>query len=109
MAYKNKDKEKISKQKHYVKHKEDYIRRSQEQKERITKIINDLKSEGCSLCGEKCIPCLEFHHLDPSQKDFNISQMKVKGNISKLQDEIAKCVLLCANCHRKVHHGIIIL
>lgn len=61
----------------------------------------------CSICGySKCYAALEFHHLDPNEKEYVISNMR-NHNISNLKKEIDKCILLCANCHREVHNGVI--
>jgi hypothetical protein len=59
----------------------------------------------CCICGyNKCLAALEFHHKNPSKKDFTIN--KRKGIPWKtLQKELDKCDLLCANCHREVHHN----
>lgn len=60
----------------------------------------------CARCGyDKCDAALEFHHLDPSQKDFSFRTRK-KMTWEGLVVELDKCVLLCANCHREVHAGI---
>jgi hypothetical protein len=60
----------------------------------------------CKCCGfNKHYSALEFHHLDPSQKEFNLSVTNNGWN--KLIREADKCVLLCSNCHRMVHAGII--
>lgn len=57
---------------------------------------------GCYDCGEHNIYCLDFHHIDPSTKLFNISTMVSKGvKHEKLMNELEKCVVLCSNCHRK--------
>jgi hypothetical protein len=45
---------------------------------------------------------LEFHHLDPSQKEFAISVRGVTRSLEELRREAAKCVVLCANCHAEV-------
>lgn len=56
----------------------------------------------CQHCGyNKCMAALDFHHLDPSQKDFSFSKKKAKWET--LKPELDKCMLLCANCHREVH------
>lgn len=56
----------------------------------------------CSKCSEKHVACLEFHHLDPEQKDTNISNLR---NSKKKRDlELKKCIILCSNCHRKLHY-----
>lgn len=71
---------------------------------RIKKQCIDYKGGKCEKCGyHKSIAALEFHHLDPSKKDFGISKKRVKWETLKL--ELDKCILLCANCHREVHSG----
>lgn len=61
------------------------------------------KSRGCSVCGETHIACLDFHHKDGEEKEFAISQMLSSQGRERVFQEIAKCVVLCANCHRKLH------
>jgi transcription elongation factor Elf1 len=61
---------------------------------------------GCRVCGESDVVCLEFHHLDPNNKDFDIALAMAREWVwEKVLAEIRKCVCLCANCHRKVHAG----
>lgn len=62
----------------------------------------------CSCCGyNKCNSALEFHHLNPSEKEFGFSAALVRPKAwNLLVVELRKCVLLCANCHREVHSGI---
>lgn len=57
----------------------------------------------CALCGERHPSCLEFHHRDPSEKDGEVSIALAHWSKEKLEAEIAKCDVLCANCHRKHH------
>ena len=45
---------------------------------------------------------LDFHNKDREEKEFTIGRLK-KGSLSVIQDEIDKCVVLCANCHREFH------
>jgi hypothetical protein len=62
------------------------------------------KGGSCEICGyNKCDSALEFHHLDPSKKDFSISNMKKTTYNKKIELELDKCRLLCANCHREEH------
>lgn len=64
----------------------------------------EAKGGKCSNCGyDKNIAALEFHHLDPDEKDFAISS-STTTNFDKLFLEVEKCVILCANCHREFHH-----
>jgi hypothetical protein len=73
------------------------------QKETKEKAV-EYKGGKCSKCGyNKCIAALEFHHLDPSEKDPKWSNMKTRS-FDKIKPELDKCVLLCANCHREEHY-----
>lgn len=57
----------------------------------------------CSVCGyDKCLGALEFHHLDPSQKDPTYHSYKTIFN-DRFKKELDKCILLCANCHKELH------
>ena len=59
--------------------------------------------KGCETCGfNKWPECLDFDHRNPKAKLFNISQ-KLGWAVTRLQKEISKCRVLCANCHR--HHS----
>lgn len=63
------------------------------------------KGGKCEICGyNKCLGALDFHHLDPSQKDFTISNSNIYKNLDKLKEEVDKCILVCANCHREIHY-----
>src|SRR5258706_15275027 len=54
----------------------------------------------CKNCGEWRSECLQFHHRDPKQKEFNVSEWIRNGvSLETLRAEIAKCAVLCANCH----------
>ena len=58
----------------------------------------------CSQCGyDRCLEALEFHHLDPHQKDFSISERGHSRSWERVRLELDKCVILCANCHREAH------
>lgn len=66
--------------------------------------------KGCALCAEKEPCCIDFHHMNPKEKEFNISKAcQEYKDLDSIKREIDKCILLCANCHRKVHNKIIIL
>ncbi len=58
----------------------------------------------CEVCGENHPACLDFHHHDPSQKKFSVSAKRDHPSLKQLQEEIAKCQVLCTNCHRKEHY-----
>lgn len=71
----------------------------------------DLKLKAIEYKGGKCLRCgysdtsfvavFDFHHLDPKQKDFSISNSSKSWE--KISKELDKCILLCANCHRIEH------
>ena len=68
------------------------------------------KGGSCCVCGFHIyMGALEFHHLDPTKKDFQISKISWGGLSAMLMQELDKCALLCANCHRMVHAGFIVL
>ena len=61
----------------------------------------------CACCGyNKCIQALEFHHLNPVEKDFNFGSNSNRS-WKDTRNEIQKCILVCANCHREIHYGLI--
>ena len=61
------------------------------------------KGGACGHCGGVFHSAVyDFHHIDPSKKDFKISAFR-SGKFEKLRAELDKCLLLCANCHRMEH------
>ena len=62
-----------------------------------------LLTHPCQHCGESDPRVLEFHHRHPNEKDMDITQIMSGGySLERLMNELAKCDVLCANCHRKV-------
>lgn len=63
----------------------------------------DYKGSKCQLCGyQKCLAAMDFHHKDPSQKDYQISGIRTKP-WEMVRTELDKCILLCRNCHAELH------
>lgn len=63
----------------------------------------EYKGGKCEVCGyNKCIDAFDFHHLDPSKKEFRISDGCTRS-WDKIKLELDKCILVCANCHREIH------
>lgn len=62
----------------------------------------------CQDCGySRCNDALEFHHIDPATKEIGFGKVRSNPkNITKLLNELKKCILLCSICHREVHAGI---
>lgn len=62
----------------------------------------------CSKCGyARCLKALEFHHMDPLTKDFEVSKDSASRTWEKVEKELDKCILVCANCHREIHDSLI--
>lgn len=72
-------------------------------KERLVKLFGGK----CKLCGyDYCIAALHFHHINPKDKKFGISQSRIR-NFEKLKKEAEKCILVCSNCHAEIESGLI--
>lgn len=84
----------------------DYVLEKQRETKRQRKLwAIDYLGGCCQSCGGKFHPAVyEFHHLDPTTKDRDPSKM-MSLSIDRLTNELNKCKLLCANCHRLAHHG----
>lgn len=66
----------------------------------------DYKGSKCSCCGyDKCAEALDFHHLNPQEKEFLISDRDL-NNWKTIKKELDKCIVVCANCHREIHAGV---
>lgn len=63
----------------------------------------------CCICGYDAIEeALDFHHVNPEEKEFGIGDSNaVTKALEKQLIEIKKCILVCANCHRGIHAGIL--
>ncbi|MEK6895196.1 MAG: hypothetical protein AABX48_01620 [Nanoarchaeota archaeon] len=77
----------------------------------VAKRRKKTKLKAVEYMGGKCIKCgyskypevLEFHHKDPSTKEFNLGVGGLTRSWERTRKEIEKCELLCANCHREYH------
>lgn len=68
-------------------------------------VIRLTRGGKCEKCGyDRYLGALDFHHLDPSEKDFTVGDRDFR--LDQCVEEIKKCVMLCANCHREVHAGL---
>jgi len=83
------------------------IKAVSKRRQKVREIAIDYKGGECIFCGyNKCFKALEFHHINSDGKDFGISDKGYTRSWKKVQKEIDKCVLVCANCHRELHAGI---
>jgi 5-methylcytosine-specific restriction endonuclease McrA len=92
----------------YKERRQYLLKAVQRRRERVRLMAVNYKGGRCQVCGyDRCVEALEFHHLDPAQKDFGISYKGYTRSWEKVKQEVDKCVLLCANCHREAHAGIL--
>ena len=78
----------------------------------VCSFVRRRKNDLINLFGGKCCLCgfnlfqeaLEFHHVVPEEKEFSVTSSNMKSLETQLQ-ELKKCVLVCANCHRGIHAG----
>lgn len=62
------------------------------------------KGGRCERCGyDRCADALDFHHRNPGEKDFSVSEKGYTRSWVRVKRELDKCVLLCSNCHRELH------
>jgi transposase len=72
----------------------------------VKRILVEEAGGACQLCGYNRVPAaLQFHHLDRAEKAFELSHRGATLALATARAEIAKCVLLCANCHAEVEAG----
>lgn len=84
------------------------IERVKKRRRELKRMAVAYKGDTCQECGyHRCIDVLEFHHLDPNEKDFGIASKGVTRSWEKVKEELDKCIMVCANCHREIHAGLI--
>ena len=90
---------------HYLNNKEKYIKKAKTYRETFIEWIIDYKKNlKCEICNEDRYWVLDFHHKDPKEKDTEISVLVKSCNKKRILDEISKCMIVCSNCHRDLHH-----
>ena len=115
MAYKDPLDQKKAARQHYLDNKEVYKSRRRawgiRTRRRNRTYLDDLRKLGCSICGyNRCIAAIDFHHLNPASKDFDVANMVSNcKTIRAIDTEVAKCIRVCSNCHREIHDGLIAL
>ena len=81
---------------------------TKERRKRLVEIVAEYKAQsGCRYCPEEHPAALDLHHLDPSIKVATVRQLCDRTvRAETLLAEMAKCEVVCSNCHRKLHAGI---
>ena len=76
-------------------------------RKRLREMAREYKGGKCTICGyKKSQRALSFHHVNPKNKEFDLSSRGLTRSWERIKKEIDKCVLICANCHMEVHDGI---
>jgi hypothetical protein len=97
----SKEKRKYSDRKEYL------LKKVADRRKKLKEMAIEYKGGKCVCCGyNKCVSALEFHHLDPNEKDFGISNKGKTRAWAKIKEELDKCILVCCLCHREIHAGI---
>lgn len=111
MSYKSREKEREYQHQYHLRTWEKRKKRHLELKDKRERALavwfktykGNLK---CIICGEDYTRCLDFHHLNNKQKDFSVADMVCKGySTDSIMKEISKCIVLCRNCHAKIHYS----
>ena len=88
----------------YAERREYLIVAVRKRRKKVRQMAIEYKGGRYQRCGyNSCIEALEFHHNDSSGKDFSISEKGYTRSWAKVKEELDKCMLLCANCHRETH------
>ncbi len=124
--YKNKERYKENRKAYYLKNKERLNKLSKAYRKKNAekirkaklkiinkhkKLINRYKTfKGCKICGIKDSVILQFHHINSNDKKIKISELiglhlTMKTFKKKLKEELRKCIIICANCHLKLHNN----
>jgi len=106
MPYSNPERQRQAKREHYKANRDKYRRSSQEsgqrRREAVRAIVRKAKDKPCADCGTRYpYYVMQFDHLDSAAKQFDISRATSMGirRSADLEREIAKCDVVCANCH----------
>ena len=95
---------KLQSRKHYEVNREAVIQKTADKKKAFKVEWAKYKATlSCVKCGQNHPATFDFHHEDPSKKEANIHKLLSNGQYAKLREELKKCIVLCANCHR-IHH-----
>jgi hypothetical protein len=75
-------------------------------KQKVKRLLVDEAGGCCVICAyDSCVVNLHFHHVDPSEKEFVLASSTTKS-LARYREELAKCVLVCANCHGEIEAGL---
>lgn len=107
MPYTEIERRREASRRHYLKHKQDYIAAQSAKRKRMRLwYIQQKNNKPCSDCGERYpYYVMDYDHRDGVEKVADLNALMSNAAWQKVRDEIAKCDLVCSNCHReRTHH-----
>lgn len=109
MPYRNPADQKAAARRHYLANRQKMINRAKDDRDRRKqegrKILVEAKNKPCADCGVQYpYYVMQFDHLDGDDKEFNIGGAWLRYGFQRILDEIAKCDVVCANCHAERTH-----
>jgi len=94
---------------YYERNREKHRAATREQKRKCREKIRSVllrirRNNPCCMCGENDPVCLDFHHVEPKTKVSEVSTLAAQlTSIETILKEVSKCVIVCSNCHKKIH------
>ena len=108
MAYKDPldERARAARRKHYDNNKQQYFDRREALRNELREVVKQVKSVPCMDCGYSYPSyVMDLDHRDPTDKIKEVGKFIIAGNRKGLLLEIAKCDVVCANCHRERTHN----
>lgn len=92
----------------YSDRREYFIKAVDKRRKKIKQMAVELKGGKCQICGyKKYVGALDFHHIDEKSKEFGLGSGGLTRSWVRTKKEVEKCILVCANCHREIHAGLV--
>jgi len=91
----------------YADRRQYLIRAVSNRRRKLKGMAIEYKGGRCQICGySKYQGALDLHHIDPNEKDFSLGSKGYTRSWERIKEELDKCALLCATCHREVEGGV---
>lgn len=84
------------------------IKAVSKRRQKIKSMAVEMMGGECQFCGySSYLGALEFHHIGPEKKKFGLSKDGITRSWERVKNELKNCILVCSNCHREIHGGLI--